>query len=174
MNPLLPALFCLCALLAACSTTENTAEQETDSHAEAIWEFQAAQMLFKHAVGTVRDAASYDKAAPSLNLVIEKFRNVAGLMKKLSPPDPSTLGKYRRNIVEGHRKSEPTEQDMQSLLSLTSREKEVTTWTESFSAAGREVGVQIKRLYGNLDHGSEETPQMPLPATAPETTNLGG
>lgn len=156
-------LFTICsfAFLGACSKKDSGAAV-VDRHADAIQEFQGAQQHFKDTVATVRDEASYDKAAPDLDQVIQHFRRSAVLMKDLSPPDEAARARYRKMIADGHRKTEPTGEDMMSILTIESREKEVTAWMEAFVAAGQEAGVEMKRLFGEIDYGKDAEEQIQL------------
>ncbi len=67
-------------------------------------------------------------------------------------------------IAQGHRATEPTGEDMLSLISIESREKEVTAWLEDFTSAGREAGAEILRLYGPTEYGADaaKIPELEL------------
>lgn len=51
---------------------------------------------------------------------------------------------------------------MMSILTIESREKEVTAWMEAFVAAGQEAGVEMKRLFGEIDYGKDAEEQIQL------------
>ena len=137
------ALGAVFSLLGACSEKGSG-----DAHADAIREFQKGQELFVKTVATIRDADGYDKAAPALNQVVESFQHTAALMKKLSPPDEADRAKYRKMIEEGNGRTEPTGEDMMSILTIDGREQQISDWLEAFTKAGQEAGVQMARLYG--------------------------
>ena len=149
-------LFTLCTvvLFGACSEKRSvpaSTKGGVDRHADAIYEFQKAQQRFKDLVATVRDETSYDQAAFDLERVVRDFRQVTVTLKELSPPAEAARKKYRQMIADGHRSTEPTGEDMLSIVSIESREKEVTAWLESLVAAGQEAGVEMARLYGETD-----------------------
>lgn len=153
--------FTICSLLFLCACSKKDSGASTvDQHALAILEFQEAQQIFKDTVVTVRDEASYDKAAPVLDQVIKDFRRSALLMKELSPPEEAARFRYREMIVDGHQQAEPTGEDMMSILTIKSREQEVTAWMEAFVAAGQEAGVEITRLFGEIDYGKDAEKQL--------------
>ncbi len=81
-------------------------------------------------------------------------------MSELGPPDESAREKYRQMIADGHLRSEPTVEDMMSILTIESREKEIAEWMEAFVAAGMEAGVEISRLYGESDHELDAGPSI--------------
>lgn len=138
------------AFFGGCSD-RSSSDVVVDHHSDAIRQFRAAQQLFKTTVATVRDEASYDKAAPRLEQVVKSFRQVAVIMKDLSPPAESARDNYRKMILDGSLRSEPTGEDMMSILAIESREKEVAVWMEAFVAAGQDAGAEMKRLYGRTD-----------------------
>lgn len=152
---------CLFILAGACTKEESSvaeAASAPDPHADAIREFLKAPEQFKQVVATVRDEASFDRAAPGLEEVVTKFRAAAGGFKKLSPPAEADRQKYQRMIAEGIRGAEPTGEDMITLAMLESREKEVTAWMEAFMAAAGEAGAEVSRLYGKVGYAEPEAP----------------
>ena len=166
MNPLRLLAPCLFLLAGACTKEEapvSEAASAPDPHADAIREFLKAPEQFQQVVATVRDEASFDRAAPELEKVVQKFRDAADSFKKLSPPDEANRPKYQQMIADGFRGAEPTGEDMISLVMLESREKEVTAWMESFKAAVGEAGAEAFRLYGKVDYiGAEEPLKIEL------------
>lgn len=152
---------CLFILAGSCTKEESPlaeAESDPDPHADAIREFLKAPEQFKQVVATVRNEASFDRAAPGLEEVVTKFRDAAAGFKKLSPPAEADRPRYQRMIADGFRGAEPTAEDMISLVMLESREKEVTAWMESFKAAAGEAGAEISRLYGNIGYAEPDAP----------------
>lgn len=161
MNPLKLLACCLFLLAGACTKEEvpaSNAASTPDPHANAIRVFLKAPEQFKRVVGTVRDEASFDRAAPGLAEVVQKFKDAAQGFKKLSPPDEADRPRYQKMIADGFRGAEPTAEDMISLVMLESREKEVTAWMESFKAAAGEAGAEISRLYGNIGYAEQDAP----------------
>ena len=81
---------------------------------------------------------------------------------RFSPPSDEQRAKFRALIAEGHRTTKPTGEDMMSLISIKSREEEVTRWLEEFTAAGGAAGSEITRLYGATDYNKEanDTPKI--------------
>jgi hypothetical protein len=153
-------LFTLCTvvLFGACSEKRSVPENNqggVDRHADAIQEFQKAQQRFKDLVATVRDETSYDRAAADLDRVVRDFHQVTVTLKELSPPAEAARKKYRQMISDGHRRTEPTGEDMLSMVSIESREQEVTAWLEALVAAGQEAGVEMARLYGETDYAPD-------------------
>jgi hypothetical protein len=161
MKPLKLLASCLFLLAGACTKEEapaSNAASTPDPHADAIREFLKAPEQFQQVVATVRDEASFDRAAPGLAEVVQKFRDAAAGFKKLSPPAESDRGKYQQWIADGFRGAEPTGEDMIHLAMLEGREKEVTAWMESFMAAVGEAGSEISRLYGNIGYAEPDSP----------------
>lgn len=144
-------MLCSLALLCACSKEDST-EATVDRHVEAIEEYQKGQQLFKDTVATVRDETSYDKAVPDLEQVIQRVRRAAVLMRDLIPPEEAARARYSQMIVDGNRRTEPTGEDMMSMLTIESREDEVVAWMEAFGVSVQEVGDEMKRLYGEIDY----------------------
>jgi hypothetical protein len=140
--------------------TPEPAAEASDTHEDAIREFLSAPKHFQEVVATIRDGASYDRAAPGLEEVVRKFRDSAAAFRKLAPPGKGEQAKYRKMIADGFQGTEPTGEDMLSLMSIKSREKEVAKWMKEFRVAGQEAGAEALRLYGKIDYpdGTREKP----------------
>jgi hypothetical protein len=147
------AVPCFGFLVAACGGEKPApagAAAASDLHGDAIREMLKAPRRFKEVVATIRDEASYDRAAPGLTEVVNQFRSAAAKFRQLNPPAESEQAKYRQMIADGFHGTEPTGEDMISLVTIKSRKKEVSSWMDSFTAAGREAGIEAVRLYGNI------------------------
>jgi hypothetical protein len=166
MKPLQLLTGCLFFLAFGCTKEEAPVAEAAgspDPHADAIREFLEAPGQFKRVVATVRDEASFDRAAPGLEEVVTKFRDAAAGFKKLSPPDEADRPEYQRMIADGIRQAEPTAEGMLNLAMLESREKEVSAWMESFMAAAGEAGAEVSRLYGDVGYAeSDKSPKFEL------------
>lgn len=152
---------CLLLLAGACNKEKIPAAgaaSTPDPHDDAIREFLKAPEQFKQVVATVRDEASFDRAAPGLAEVVRNFKEAAEGFRELSPPDEVDRPRYQKMVADGFRGAEPTAEDMISLVMLESREKEVTAWMESFKAAAGEAGAEISRLYGNIGYAELDAP----------------
>jgi hypothetical protein len=128
---------------------------------EAVATFQAGQQKFKESIATVRDEESFDAAKPALDQVIADWKEVAAVLSGLEPPDEGTRASFRVALAEGHRRTEPTGEDMLGFFSIESREAEVTRWFTAFAAAGSEVGAEFERLFGTIDYGASG-PELPM------------
>jgi hypothetical protein len=120
-----------------------------------VAKFQGAQKRFKDLVATVRDEKSFDAAKPELDKVVSDWREVATTLGQLQPPTEMQQVEIRDLIAVGHRRTEPTGEDMLSLISIESREAEVAQWLEEFAVAGGKAGVEMSRLYGPTDHAAK-------------------
>ena len=178
-----------CSLACSSCRDEKAASESIvearDSHEGAVREFLSAPAKFREVVATIRDEASYVRAAPGLDEVVRKFRDSAAAFRRLTPPGESEQAKYRQMIAEGFVASEPTPEDMLSLMSIKSREKEVSQWMEEFMAAGQEAGAEALRLYGKPDypHAEQEKSSkldlgkgepVPLPSPPPRRVDQAG
>jgi hypothetical protein len=132
------------------SATPGASVETHDAHGDAVRELITAPRRFQEVVSTIRDEASYDRAAPGLEEVVQKFRDSTAAFRKLNPPAEPEQAKYRQMIEDGFRDTGLTGEDMLSLVSVDSREKEVFAWLESFRAAGQEAGIEMQRLYGRI------------------------
>ncbi|MGI9242911.1 MAG: hypothetical protein ACR2RV_19085 [Verrucomicrobiales bacterium] len=162
---LLPVLALVSLFIPGCRQGEEggagTASSLED-HQEIVAEFQDGQRRFKEAIATVRDEKSFDAAKPELDRIVSDLRDVAAELGELQPPSEEEQAKFRDMIAEGHRATEPTGEDMLSLLSIESREAAVIQWLEEFAAAAGAAGVELGRLYGQTDYGeAEEEPALP-------------
>ena len=128
---------------------------DSDAHEQAILEFQDGQERFKRLISTVRDEESFDRVKPELEQVVADWRRVAADLKVLNPPSDAEQDNFSKVIEEGHRKTEPTGADMLGLVTIETRESEVTAWLESFATAGRAVGNEMLRLYGPTGYAKE-------------------
>ncbi|MBK1835697.1 hypothetical protein [Roseibacillus ishigakijimensis] len=125
----------------AANSTSNIYDQE-------IEKFQEGQIRFQRLVSIVRDEASFDTAKPKLDLILSEWSEVADSLQKLEPPSNEEKARLRRLIDEGHKNTEPTGEDMLSLISIDSREEAALKWLEDFAAAGSRVGLEVNRLFG--------------------------
>ena len=151
-------------LIASCGKSENGSGSEADSpdnHRELIEKFQGEQKRFKDLISTVRDEQSFDTAKPELDKIVSDWRGIADSLSKLDPPSEEEQSKFRILIAEGHRETEPTGEDMLSLLSIESRETEVAQWLNDLASAGVSVGSQFTRLYGEIHYGAFTENQLP-------------
>jgi hypothetical protein len=151
--------------IAGCDRGDKGSDSFTpspDSHREIIAKFQDGQERFKGLIATVRDEKSFDAAKPELHKIVSDWREVAASLGELQPPSEEQQAEFRALIAEGHRATEPTGEDMLSLISIESREAEVTRWLEEFAAAGGAVGTEMVRLYGPTDYnkGGNDTPKI--------------
>jgi hypothetical protein len=184
------ALLLMSCSLACSSCRDEKAASESivearDSHEGAVREFLSAPAKFREMVATIRDEASYDRAAPGLADVVRKFRDSAAAFRRLTPPGESEQAKYRQMIADGFVASEPTPEDMLSLMSIKSREKDISQWMVEFMAAGQEAGSEAMRLYGKPEYpdAAQEKPAqldlgkgepVPLPSPPPRQVDQAG
>ncbi|WP_264489352.1 hypothetical protein [Luteolibacter arcticus] len=129
-------------------------------------------------MSTIRDEASYDRGAPALEEVLQGFRDSAATFRALAPPSESEQVKYRQMIADGLRGAEPTGEDMLTLISIKTREAEVSEWMKEFMAVAQEAGAEALRLYGKVDYPAaaadgpfkadlSQLKMGPLPAPSP-------
>ncbi|MFC7335805.1 hypothetical protein ACFQY0_01345 [Haloferula chungangensis] len=159
MRSLLPILAIAVLFATGCDQREKSSDAKaspSDSHREAIAKFQDGQRRFKELIATVRDEKSFDAAKPGLEKVVSDWREVATVLGELEPPSEDLQVELRESIAEGHRATEPTGEDMLSLISIESRDAEVTKWLEEFVAAGGAAGAEMVRLYGPTDYAGPE------------------
>jgi hypothetical protein len=130
----------------------NPRAPSSDSHRAAVAKVQDGQASFEELIATVRDERSFDAAKPELGKVVSKWREAAASLAELEPPSEDLQAEFRMLITEGHRATEPTGEDMLRLISIESREAEVTRWLEEFEAAAGAVAAEMARLYGPTDY----------------------
>ena len=167
MRSFRPILALAVLVIAGCDQTEDRVAGtalSSDSHREAVAKFQDGQKRFKELIATVRDEKSFDAAKPELDKVVSDWREVATALGELDPPSKDQQAELRELIAEGHHATEPTGEDMLSLISIESREAEVTRWLEEFAAAAGAAGVEMGRLYGPTDYAGpqEKAPELDL------------
>lgn len=144
--------------VAGCDQADDRGADTTpspDNHQEAVARFQAGQRRFKELIATVRDERSFDAAKPELDKVVSDWREVAATLRGLEPPSETRQAEIRALIAKGHRAAEPTGEDMLGLISIESREAEITRWFEEFAAAGGAAGAEMVRLYGPTDYSNQ-------------------
>lgn len=146
------------------SDVARTGETSLDRHEETLSKFQDGQKRFKELIATIRDEKTFDAARPELTKIAADWREVATALSVLEPPAEDARARFREMISEGHRRTEPTAEDMLGLLSIESRETETSAWFEEFVAAGGKAGSEMQRLYGTTDYATEaaEVPQIDL------------
>lgn len=130
----------------------------SDPHREAVAKFQGAQNHFKEVIATVRDEKSFDAAKPELDKIVSDWREVAAMLSQLHPPADNQQAEMRDLIADGHRITEPTGEDMLSLISIESREAEVTKWLEEFTEAGG-TGQPATRPESKSEGGDKPEPE---------------
>jgi hypothetical protein len=159
MKSLLPILFLAMLFIVGCEKDKNevsaTVVGSSDRHREAVAKFQGAQKRFKELVATVRDEKSFDAAKPELGKIVSDWREVSATLSQFQPPEDKKQGEMRDLIADGHRRTEPTGEDMLSLISIESREAEVTKWLEEFTEAGGKAMLEMVRLYGPTEYADE-------------------
>lgn len=159
MRRIFPILVLAVLFITGCNQREDGTDATvtpSDSHREAVAKFQDGQKRFKELIVKVRDEKSFDAAKPELEKVVSDWREVATALGKLEAPSEEQQAEFRKLIAEGHRATEPTGEDMLSLISIESREAEVTRWLEEFAAAAGAAGAEMGRLYGPTDYAGPE------------------
>lgn len=126
-------------------------ELSPDSHRNTVAKFQDGQKRFRDLIATVRDEKSFDAAKPELDKIVANWREIATTLGELDPPSKEMQAELREMITEGHRATEPSGEDMLSLVMIESREAEVSRWLEDFVAAAGAAGLEMDRLYGLTD-----------------------
>lgn len=158
MKRLLPILVLTTLSIIGCEKAKDgvvATAPSSDRHREAVARFQGAQKRFKELIATVRDENSFDAAKPGLDKVVFEWREVSVALSQLQPPADKQQEEIRTLIADGHRRTEPTGEDMLSLMSIESREAEVTKWLEEFAEAGGKAMLEMSRLYGPTDYAAE-------------------
>jgi hypothetical protein len=158
MKTLIPILVLPTLSIISCEKDKDgivATAQSSDRHREAVAKFQGAQKRFKELVATVRDENSFDAAKPELDKVVSDWREVSATLSQLQPPADKQQAEIRDLIADGHRRTEPTGEDVLSLMSIESREAEVTKWLEEFTEAGGKAMSEMVRLYGPTDYAAE-------------------
>jgi hypothetical protein len=158
MKRLLPILFLPLLSMVSCEKAKNgiaASVPSSDHHREAVAKFQGAQERFKEIIATVKDEKSFDAAKPELEKIVSDWREVSAMLSQLQPPADNQQAEMRDLIADGHRRTEPTGENMLSLISIESREAEVTKWLEEFTEAGGKAMSEMVRLYGPTDYAAE-------------------
>ena len=158
MKLLRPILALVIIAVVSCDRSEQAVDAgmiSPEGHEEAVAKFQDAQQRFKTLIATVRDEKSFDAAKPGLDRVVSDWREVGLALRDLDPPSEDDQARFREMISEGHRRTEPTGEDMLSLISIGSREAEVTAWLVDFAEAGGAAGAEMLRHYGPTEYGVE-------------------
>ena len=127
--------------------SSDNSEEHTNAHDVILDDYQEAQQQFKITVAKIRDTQSFDKHISQLEDVVTRFNRVADELKQLDPPDKELSVHIRNRIEQGNETSEPTREDMLSLISIENRSKDVQGWIDSFTSSGRRVGTEFIRLY---------------------------
>lgn len=154
--------------------TDDVVESSLDSHRETVAKFQDGQQRFKDLIATVRDEKSFDAARADLDAVVSDWREAAIALRRLKPPSEGEQANFRKLIADGNRRTEPTGEDLISLISIESREAEVTQWLEEFTAAAEEAGTEMLRLYGPTGYTGPEAEGTELdPSTATNPSPIG-
>ena len=135
-------------------------QPDLNAHEQQVAAFQEGQLRFQELVSTIRDEASYDAARPELDLIVSGWISVAASLKTFAPPSIEEQSRIRALIDDGHKRTEPTGEDMLSLISINGREEDALAWIEEFAAAGASVGMEVIRLYGDSTHRSSSDSPM--------------
>ena len=167
MKPLI--LFVTFIVSLAFISCKNNSSDNSEEHANArdviLDDYQEAQQKFKITVAKIRDTQSFDKHISQLEDVVARFNRVADELKQLDPPDKELSIHIRKRIEQGNEASEPTGEDMLSLISIENRSKDVQVWIDSFTFSGRRVGSEFIRLYPTTKKLQNKTAHTnPLPA----------
>jgi hypothetical protein len=158
MKSLLPILVLAMLSIVGCKKDKNEVSAtvaSSDQHRKAVAKFQGAQKRFKELIATVRDEKSFDAAKPELDKIVSDWREVSATLSQFQPPEDKKQAEMRDLIADGHRRTEPTGEDMLSLISIESREAEVTKWLEEFAEAGGKAMLEMVRLYGPTEYALE-------------------
>lgn len=156
---LLLALATLC--LSSCDKQPSSSaappakQEEKNPHIQAIADYQAAQILFKSTIGTIKNQASYKEAQPALQEVVTNFKELAKRMEKLDPPAPEKQKEYTQLLIQGDSRSEPNAGNM--LQFMTINEEQSAAYLSEFVAAAQAAAEQLDRLYGRYSHNKPET-----------------
>jgi hypothetical protein len=161
MKKLCPILALAILFIAGCKQAKNanveanTSDNKTsplDSHREALAKFQGGQRSFQKLIATIKDEKSFDAAKPRLDKIVSDWRDAATILAKLEPPSEGQQAEFRELVSNVHRITEPTTEDVLSLMSIETRKDEITSWLEQFVAAGKAIGTDILRLYGSSNY----------------------
>lgn len=142
-------------------------ENSIKKHEEALAKFQNAQKSFKKLIATVRDEDSFDAAKPGLDQIIIDWKEAESLLQNLTPPSEEDQERIQQQISAGHKATEPTGEDMFSLIMIDSREAEIEKWLQEFAQAGQDVGVEMLRLYGETDYSIKARKPLDLDLELP-------
>jgi hypothetical protein len=159
-------IFALAILfIAGCKQAKDTnveadaSENKTsslDSHREALAKYLDGQKSFKELIAPIRDEKSFDAAKPGLDKIISNWCDAATILAKLERPSEDHQAEFRELVTEVHRITEPTTEDVLSLMSIENRKDEITGWLEQFVAAGKAIGTETMRLYGPSNYPSKK------------------
>ena len=144
----------------SCNRSEETAQAGAatlNRHEAAVTKFQDGQKRFNNLIATVRDEQTYDEARPGLDRIVVDWREVATALSDLDPPSTNEQANFRKMIAEGHRRTEPTADDMLRLFSIKTRETQISAWLEDFAAAAGKAGGEMLRLYGPTGYAADVT-----------------
>ncbi|MEZ7955766.1 MAG: hypothetical protein QMC23_04675 [Rubritalea sp.] len=143
-------MIALISSLFACSCKDGEATvnaERENTHEVIIDDYQQTQLKFNRLVRKIRDTKSYDLAAPRLEEIVVEFERLSSELKKLDPPNTELSKSMRRQIEKGNKASEPTGEDISSLMSVEGRGEQVQIWLKTFVSSGQKIGRQFTRLY---------------------------
>ncbi len=161
MKNLYPILALAIIFIAGCKQAKDTnietdaSENKTSSlegHREALAKYHDGQRSFKELIATIKDEKSFDAAKPSLDKIVTNWRDAATILAKLERPSEDHQAEIRELVTKVHRITEPTTEDLLSLMSIESRKDEITGLLEQIVTAGKAIGTEILRLYGSSNY----------------------
>lgn len=141
--------------LTACDCDHQNEDDLVVRHEAALAVFQNGQRQFKELVESVEGLETFDRAKPGLDAVIEEWRKAASALRELDPPSAKEQERFAEGITLVNEETEPSGKAMFAVMLIEEREAEIIEWAENFAQAGREVGVELVRLYGKTRYQLE-------------------
>ena len=148
------AIISLFLFLFSCKFSE-----QKNVHLDVITEFLHLQENFKFSIDLIEDEASFDSASLSLGQSIVSLAALAENMKLLKMPSLEEK-EACREIVFKALATQPSADSALDLLTIESREKEVTVLLSDYASALRKVEEECARLYGTPLQ-DKKTPMKP-------------